>query len=140
MKSTDNFKKVIENHLKEVAARDALFSETLKKANKNIDDCITYIFNEVQASGCNGFADEEIFNMAIHYYDEDDIKPGKKINAKVVVNHSVELSEDEIKKAKKKALDDVIAAEKQRLREKPKKTITKTKAKVITTDVPSLFD
>jgi hypothetical protein len=28
-------------------------------------------------SSCNGFADDEIFRMAIHYYDEDTIEVGK---------------------------------------------------------------
>ncbi len=46
-----------------------------KKPNKNIEECITYILNEVQKSGCNGFDDddellrawlEKIFSMAVH--------------------------------------------------------------------------
>lgn len=89
MKGTDHFKTAIQNHLNGLAAKDELFAESLKKPNKNIDDCITYIFNQVKASGCNGFADEEIFGMAVHYYDEDDIKVGKPISDTVVVNHSV---------------------------------------------------
>lgn len=90
MKATNSFKTVIKNHLNTIASDDSLFAKTLSKKSKNIDDCITYILNKVKASGCNGFADEEIFNMAIHYYDEDDIKVGKPISAKVVVNHSSE--------------------------------------------------
>lgn len=78
MKGTEQFKIVIQNHLNNLASSDQLFAETLKKTNKNIDDCITYIFNQVKASGCNGFADEEVFGMAVHYYDEDDIKVGKQ--------------------------------------------------------------
>lgn len=90
MKSTDNFKKVVKDHLDQLALNDKLFAETLKKETKNIDDCITYILNTVKASGNNGFADEEIFNMAIHYYDEDDVAVGSKIsNTQVVVNHAV---------------------------------------------------
>lgn len=88
MKASPQFKIVIQNHLNSRAVNDELFAETLKKTNKNIDDCITYIFNQVKASGCNGFADEEIFQMAVHYYDEDDIKVGKPIKGAVVVNHS----------------------------------------------------
>lgn len=90
MKATESFKTIIENHLKVVAENDSLFKKTLQKENKNIDDCITYILNEVKKSGCNGFADEEIFGMAIHYYDEDDIKPGKAVNCGVVVNHTAQ--------------------------------------------------
>lgn len=115
MKSTENFKQVIINHLESVAANDPLFAETLKKENKNIDDCITYILNQVQKSGCNGFDDSEIFNMAIHYYDEDDLKVGKPINARVVVNHAVVLTEEDKAKAKQDAVNSLIEAEKAKI-------------------------
>lgn len=134
MKTTDNFKKVIEDHLQQLASKDELFAGTLKKEKKNIDDCITYILNQVKASGCTGFTDEEIFGMAVHYYDEDDIKPRTKIEAKVVVNHRVELSEKEIEEAKQKALDDVVAEEKEKLRKKPK-----TAKKKDVPESPTLF-
>lgn len=35
-----------------------------------------------------------------HYYDEDKLKVGNAIDCKVVVNHTVELTEEEIKKAR----------------------------------------
>lgn len=124
MKGTDKFKEVIQAHLEQRAAQDPLFAKTYAKENKNIDDCITYILNEVQKSGCNGFADEEIFKMAVHFYDEDDIKPGSRPSATVVVNHAVELSEDEIAKEKQKALDEVVENEKKRLTTKKKATKT----------------
>lgn len=90
MKATDAFSKIISEHLQGVALNDHLFAETLKKPNKNIDDCLTYILNTVQKSGCNGFEDSEVFAMAVHYYDEDDIKAGKPVKCKVVVNHTEE--------------------------------------------------
>lgn len=50
-----------------------------------------------------GFADEEIYGMAVHYYDEDDIKNVKPVSAgKIVVNHVVELSEAEKAEARRK--------------------------------------
>lgn len=79
MKATDSFKEIISEHLNGLAAKDPLFAETLKKPKKNMDDCITYILNTVKSSGKNGFADEDIFGMAVHYYDEDDIKPGSAV-------------------------------------------------------------
>lgn len=118
MKATDSFKNIIEKHLQDVGGKDPLFAETLKKENKNINDCITYILNQVQKSGCNGFADEEIFGMAIHYYDENEIEVGKPVNAKVVVNHSVELSDDEVEQAKKEAREKVIQEELARVKKK----------------------
>jgi hypothetical protein len=41
MKSTETFKKTIQNHLEFKAQTDVLFAETYKKEGKNIDDCIT---------------------------------------------------------------------------------------------------
>lgn len=99
------FKTQIENHLNELATKDELFAVTLKKENKNIDDCITYILNQVQQSGKMGFADEEIYGMAVHYYDEDDIQVGKKVSAKVVVNHSIDAPKPK-KEAKQNPVQD----------------------------------
>lgn len=82
----DPFKEAISNYLNEIASNDELFAMTMCKRNKNIDDCATYILNTVKKSGRQGFADDEIYAMAIHYYDEDSIVVGEKISARVVVN------------------------------------------------------
>lgn len=123
MKSTENFKKVISAHLEYIAANDSLFAETLKKENKNIDDCITYILNTVQKSGSNGFEDQEIFSMAIHYYDEDDLKAGPPISCQVISNHVVEITEEEKALAKKEALRIVVSTEMQRITKKTTKKV-----------------
>lgn len=88
MKGTDHFQNVLLTHLQGVAVSDQAFKSKFENPKKNIKDCITYILNTVQKSGCIGFADEEIFGMAMHYYDEENITVGKEVNAKVVVNHT----------------------------------------------------
>lgn len=118
MKSTDAFKRTIESYLQNYATMDELFAEKLANPSKNIEDCITYILNTVQKSGCNGFEDDEIFNMAIHYYDEQNIEIGKKINSQVVVNHHVEITEQEKAEMKQKALDDIVQEERRKLTQK----------------------
>lgn len=105
MNGTSHFKRTIEAYLAQRAAEDTLFAATYKKPDKNIDDCITYILNEVKRSGCNGFTDGEIFSMAVHYYDEDSIEVGKPINAQVVVNHTVELTPEEKEEARRQAIE-----------------------------------
>lgn len=105
MNGTSHFKRTIEAYLAQRAAEDTLFAATYKKPNKNIDDCITYILNEVKRSGCNGFTDGEIFSMAVHFYDEDSIEVGKPINAQVVVNHTVELTPEEKEEARRQAIE-----------------------------------
>jgi len=92
MKASPSFKNIITLHLQQRAARDPLFAVTMAKKNKSIDECINYIFSEVKKSGCHGFSDDEVFAMAVHYYDEDDIKDIKPISGKVVVNRSVPAS------------------------------------------------
>jgi len=101
---TETFKKTIQQYLEKRASEDTLFAETIKKENKNIDECVNYILSEVQKSGCNGFVDDEIFGMAVHYYDEDDVKLGSTKSMKVVVNHHVELTDEEKVIAKEKAM------------------------------------
>ena len=58
MKSTDHFKRTIQSYLEQRAKDDLLFAKSYANPNKIIDDCITYILNYVQKTGCNGFADE----------------------------------------------------------------------------------
>lgn len=135
MKATNHFKKTIKTYLDQRAEEDVLFSLQYTKPEKNIDDCITYILNEVKKSGCNGFADDEIFGMAVHYFDEDNIEVGKPINAHVVVNHIVELTAEE----KEQARRDAIQKAQDEAYRKVTQPIKKTK-KVALNPQPSLFD
>ena len=104
MKGTEHFTRTIAEYLNQRAMADPLFAPNLQKPNKNIKECITYILNEVQKSGCNGFDDDEIYSMAVHYYDEDNIEIGKPINCRVAVNHVVELTEEEKAEARQEAI------------------------------------
>ena len=104
MKGTEQFTRTIAEYLNQRAITDPLFAPNLQKPNKSIEECITYILNEVQRSGCNGFADDEIYSMAVHYYDEDNIEVGNPISCRVAVNHVVELTEKEKAEARQEAL------------------------------------
>lgn len=105
MKATNQFKQIIQSYLDERAKTDELFAAKYNNPEKNIDDCITYILNTVKESGCNGFHDDEIFGMAVHYYDEKSIDVGKEISCRVAVNHTVELTNEEKQEARQKAVD-----------------------------------
>ena len=103
-KATDYFKQTIQSYLQRRAQEDELFAPRLANSKKNIDDCITFILNYVKESGCNGFADDEIYSLVMHYYDEDDIDIGKPLQCKVVVNHTIVLTEQEKAEARRKAM------------------------------------
>jgi hypothetical protein len=95
MKSTEIFKRTVRSWVEQQAAKDELFAASYRKPQKNIYECIAYILNTVQKSGCSGFADDEIYGMAIHYYSEDNIVASNPVNCNVVVNHVVELTAEE---------------------------------------------
>lgn len=104
MKSTAYFTRTILTHLEQRASIDPLFAQSFANLDKNIDDCCTYILNQVQKSGCNGFTDDEVYSMAVHYYDEENIEVCKPIDARIAVNHVVELTEDEKQQARQDAI------------------------------------
>ena len=107
MKGTELFRKTIKDYLDKLAAEDELFAATYAKPNKSLDECINYIFKTVQDSGCCGFADEEVYGMAVHYYDEDSIKDVPQRSMNVVVNHTVDLTEEDKAAAKRAAMEEL---------------------------------
>lgn len=136
MKASNHFKNTLKAYLDQRAETDILFSFQYSKPEKKLDDCITYILNEVKKSGCNGFADDEIFGMAVHFYDEDKIEIGMPMNnAHVVVNHFVELTEEE----KEQARQDAIQKAQDEAYRKMTQPVKKAK-KVALNPQPSLFD
>ncbi|WP_373801967.1 PcfK-like family protein [Bacteroides heparinolyticus] len=139
MKGTEHFKNVIQNYLDERAQYDELFAENYRKKDKDMDSCIQYILNTVKQSGCNGFADDEIYSMAVHFFDEDNIDIGSPINAHVVavVNQVVELTAEEKAQAHREAMQ---RAQKEAYRKMTQPTKKKAKTTVDATLQPSLFD
>lgn len=131
MASTDLFKQTIQAYLENRAQTDELFAPVYAKPNKNINDCVKYIYSEVQASGRSGFNDDEIYSMAVHYYDEDDIKPGKVSNVKVVVNHAVELTEDDKEGARLKAIEEYKQGVIRKMEQQHAKPVVKKEKQVL---------
>lgn len=85
----NEFEKVIKTYLDEVAAKDIEFSKKYN-ARKLIDkncilQCCSYIINTVKQSGRKAFHDDEIYGMAIHFFDEGLTNDGKAPNCKIVV-------------------------------------------------------
>lgn len=88
MKASENFKIVIENYLKETTLNDSAFATAFAKPSKNIEDCIKYIINEVKKTGLCAFEDNEIFTIAVQYYNNDSIAEPVETNCKVMVSES----------------------------------------------------
>lgn len=135
MKATNHFQNTIKAYLDKRAEIDLLFSFRYSLPEKKLEDCVTYILNQVQKSGCNGFHDDEIFGMAIHFYDEDSIEIGKPINAHVAVNHVVVLSAEEKEQARQDAMQKAQDEAYRKMTQPTRKA-----KKVALNPQPSLFD
>lgn len=136
-KGTNAFTDTIRQYLEQRAENDALFAVKFANPSKSVEECVTYIINDVYKSGCNGFENEEIFGKAIHYYEENEIEVGQTVNCQVVVNHTVELTEEEREQVRKDAIERLRQEEMAKMRKPihPKKATEKAQ------DVqPSLFD
>lgn len=99
----ENFKKVIEAHLSARAAEDELFAKVYAKEGKTIDECCRYILSEAQKRGnAVAMADDEVYGLAVHYYDEDNLEVPKSIGRARVSRDAAE-PEPELSEAEKMA-------------------------------------
>ena len=138
MKATEHFKQTIKTYLDERAKNDELFAVSYAKENKNMDDCVTFILNQVKRSKCMGLTDEEVYSLAVHFFDEEDIEIGNPIACNVIVNHTVELTEEEKAQARQEALKEYQAEQQRKMQKRTNKPKTPKAQPEITT--PSLFD
>lgn len=138
MKATEHFKQTIKAYLDERAKNDELFAVSYAKENKNMDNCVTFILNQVKRSKCMGLTDEEAYSLAVHFFDEDDIEIGNPIACNVIVNHTVELTEEEMAQARQEAFKEYQAEQLRKMQKRTNKPKTPKAQPEITT--PSLFD
>ena len=133
-KPLDSFELCIKEYLDQFAEQDVCFKE--KYDSSKIRECVQYIYSEVKKSGRCGFCDDEIFQMARHYFLEEKGLIKCTAPSKVVVNHTIELSEEDKNKAKEKALKEyekeqlnLLKKQQQKEEEKQQKIVAKEKAK-----------
>ena len=68
---------VIKEYLDNRAKQDPQFAESYAKDNKNLKECFSYIMGEARKRATGNsccMTSDEVFGLAVHYYDEDDIK------------------------------------------------------------------
>ena len=72
-----------------------------------------------------GMSDDEVYSLACHFYDEDIIDIGKPINCGVVVNHRIELTEEEKAEARQRAISQYQAEELRKMQQRKSKPTAK---------------
>lgn len=146
----NNAKEAIKAYLDRRAATDAQFATAYAKENKNLDECFNYILGEAKKRGASVcMTDEEVFGLAVHYYDEDEIKINRVVTgyrASTSSSAKVELSEEEKAAARERAIADYErqclkeAAQKEAERKARAVEKKREKQKESASFSPSLFD
>ena len=130
-----SFENAIKAYLDERSKTDELFAKSYAKPNKNLKECCNFILGEAKKRGnAVAISDNEVFGMAVHYYDEDDIKVNKlPVNVKSSVSKS--LTKEDEEKARQAALKRLEEEQYALLRKKP----AKAKREVTEVQQMSLF-
>lgn len=103
-KFTRHFQECISQWLEKEKANDETFASRVNKSKKTVKGCCNYILAAVKESQKTGFTDEEVYGMARHFFDEDDIKdPGDQGVARIVFPEHTDLSASQIAECKRKA-------------------------------------
>ncbi|MBR1783999.1 MAG: PcfK-like family protein [Bacteroidales bacterium] len=117
----------IKAYLDKRAAEDELFAKSYAKENKSLEECCLYILGEAMKKAVEferGKAavmdDDAVYGLAVHYYDEDDIKlePLNSVRAEVTTSQSAAAykpSKKDRENAKKAALERLIEEERNKL-------------------------
>ena len=118
------FKEAIKSYLDERARTDELFAKSYAKENKNLNECCSYIMGEARKRGnAVAMSDIEVFGLAVHYYDEDDIKVNKLPSGTRAVAStspkSVKLTEEDKQKAREEAIKRLAEEQYVLLKKKP---------------------
>lgn len=85
MAASNQFQEVIKSYLDNKANKDKQFAKKYNNKKKSIEACCNYIIGEVRKLNTTAMADEEVYGLAVHYYDEENIEVGEVPNCTVVV-------------------------------------------------------
>lgn len=98
------FEEAIKKHLEGLAERDELFRAVFAKEGKSIEECCRYILAEARKRGTAvAMSDEEVYGLAVHYYDEDDLSVPSVAAVARVATPEVKLSKKEKEEIAKQA-------------------------------------
>lgn len=147
MKSSENFIKAIRNYLNSRAENDNLFAIRYADPSKSVEECCQFILNEVKRQGVSVMTDNEVFSLAMHYFDGDvsEKEIGHPIHCDVVISKE-QLTEEDRTLLKEQAMEQFKEEQLRELRRQsqpavqPKPAATSHKVRSETNVQPSLFD
>lgn len=146
MKSSENFIEAIRQYLDSRAESDSLFAIRYADSSKSLSECCQFILNEVKRQGVAVMTNDEVYSLAIHYWDGDCTAEeiGKPLNCKVVISKD-QLTDEDKAELKEQAMEQFKQEQLRELRSQsrskaqPKQTSAPKVGAEIDT-IPNLFD
>ena len=108
------FEEAVKSYLDRFANNDDAFAVKYANEGKSIGECCDYIASQVKEMGVVGLSDDEVYGLAVHYYDEEDVR-FEKVAYRAVCNRSVELTDDEKSELRRRAMEEYQKNEYSRL-------------------------
>ena len=146
MKSNDSAIAVMQQMLQERCIAEPMFAIKMANPSKSMEGAINYLCSQIQKSGLCVVDNDTVMNLLVHYFDENEIEEGSKVNCNIVVSKP-ELSEEDKANLKEKAMEQYKEEQLRELRRQsqpkataPKHTAAAPKAGAEINVQPSLFD
>lgn len=125
------FQNAIKEHLEKIAAQDEVFAAKYaakcEAEPESIKKCCSYIIDQVQKNYKHGnsavLTNDEVFGMAMHYYDEN-IAPPKVVSSCTVIMSKEQLTPEDEEAIRREAR----AAAEQKIRDEETARIQREKA------------
>ncbi len=131
--------------LQERCIAEPTFAIKMANPNKSMEGAINYLCSQIQKSDLCCVDDTTVMNILVHYFDENEIEEGGKVNCNIVVSKP-KLSDEDKEELKEQAMAQYKEEQLRELRRQsqpkaqPKPTATAPKAGEEINVQPSLFD
>ena len=144
MKSNNAAIAAMQQMLQERCIAEPTFAIKMANPSKSMEGAVNYLCSQIQKSGMCCVDDTTVMNILVHYFDENEIEEGGKVNCNIVVSKP-ELSEEDKAELKEQAMEQFKQEQLRELRSqsKPKaqsRQTTAPKAGAEIDTIPNLFD
>ena len=145
LKSNNAAIAAMQQMLQERCIAEPAFAIKMANPSKSMDGAVNYLCGQIQKSGLCMVDDTTVMNILVHYFDENEIEEGGKVNCNIVVSKP-ELSEEDKAELKQQAMEQFKDEQLREIRRQSqpkaqsKPTATAPKAGEEINVQPSLFD
>lgn len=104
MKSSASAIEVMQQLLCERCLAEPTLAIKMANPHKSMEGALNYLCSQIQKSGLTCVGQDTVLNLLIHYFDENEIEEGGKVNCNIVVGKP-ELSEEDKANLKEQAME-----------------------------------